>query len=292
MQAPQTAIARPGATPSRRALLLAAAVAAAVALLALATRPHRAWWQQAVATAERSSALAARPAPAVPPATIGRTPAPAPAPAPAKKAPARSRRPAAPAQPILGHPPAPIAPPAPKPAPSAAARAQARLRAQVAAERRQLLAFRRYLAARQAPAALPAGTGAVLLSDGRAVPPPDAPPVVARVIQAANAIATVPYIWGGGHTRWRDRGYDCSGSVSFALAGAGLLDTPLTSGQFMLWGAPGPGRWITLYANREHVFMLVAGLRFDTGGLPVDGTRWQATPRSVAGFVAVHPVGL
>jgi cell wall-associated NlpC family hydrolase len=127
---------------------------------------------------------------------------------------------------------------------------------------------------------------------GRAVAPLNAPLAVRQVIAAANKIRTKPYVWGGGHGRWYDSGYDCSGSVSFALAGAGLLDSPLTSGLLARWGAAGPGRWITIYANGGHVFMEVAGLRFDTGGIRGSGTRWQAAGRSTAGFVARHPEGL
>jgi cell wall-associated NlpC family hydrolase len=129
-------------------------------------------------------------------------------------------------------------------------------------------------------------------SDGTAVAPLEAPDVVATVIAAGNEIATKPYKWGGGHGAWRDKGYDCSGSVSFALAGAGLMTSPLTSGGFMKWGARGPGRWITIYANQGHMFMVVAGLRFDTSGAQ-GGTRWQpAAGRSYAGFTQRHPPGL
>jgi cell wall-associated NlpC family hydrolase len=128
--------------------------------------------------------------------------------------------------------------------------------------------------------------------DGTAVAPLDAPDVVAQVIAAGNEIATKPYKWGGGHGAWRDNGYDCSGSVSFALAGAGLLQSPLTSGGLMQWGAPGRGRWITILANNGHTFMVVAGLRFDTSGA-AGGTRWQAVNgRSYAGFKVRHPPGL
>ena len=122
--------------------------------------------------------------------------------------------------------------------------------------------------------------------------PRDAPPIVRDVIRAGNVIAKTPYLWGGGHGSWSASGYDCSGSVSFALAGAGLLDSPLTSGAARPVGAPGRGRWITVYANGGHVFMEVAGLRFDTGGISGSGTRWQATGRSTSGFVARHPEGL
>jgi hypothetical protein len=131
-----------------------------------------------------------------------------------------------------------------------------------------------------------------VLPDGRAVAPRDAPQIVRDVINAGNVIAKTPYLWGGGHGSWSSVGYDCSGSVSFALAGAGLLDSPLTSGLLAKWGAAGPGHWITIYANAGHVFMFVAGLRFDTGGLGGNGTRWQPTLRSTAGFVARHPEGL
>jgi cell wall-associated NlpC family hydrolase len=128
--------------------------------------------------------------------------------------------------------------------------------------------------------------------DGTAVAPLEAPDIVATVIAAGNAIATTPYVWGGGHGAWRDKGYDCSGSVSFALAGAGLMTSPLVAAQFMHWGARGPGKWITIYANPGHTFMVVAGLRFDTSGAQA-GTRWQpAAGRSYAGFVARHPPGL
>jgi cell wall-associated NlpC family hydrolase len=130
-------------------------------------------------------------------------------------------------------------------------------------------------------------------SDGTAVAPLEAPDVVATVIAAGNEIATKPYKWGGGHGAWRDSGYDCSGSISFALAGAGLLETPLDSTRFMHWGAKGRGRWITIYANAGHAFMVVAGIRFDTSGAQGGGTRWQpAAARSYNGFTARHPPGL
>jgi cell wall-associated NlpC family hydrolase len=141
-------------------------------------------------------------------------------------------------------------------------------------------------------AQVPVGDTGRVLADGTAVAPKDAPQIVRDVINAGNVIAKTPYLWGGGHGSWAANGYDCSGSVSFALAGAGLLDSPLTSGLLARWGTAGPGRWITIYANGGHVFMEVAGLRFDTGGIRGSGTRWQATGRSTAGFVARHPEGL
>ena len=146
-----------------------------------------------------------------------------------------------------------------------------------------------------APATNPApvtGDIATVGIDGNAVAPADAPAVVKEIIAAGNAIARKPYVWGGGHQRWLARGYDCSGSVSYALHGASLLDDPLVSGGFMRWGDAGPGDWVTIYANRGHVFMIVAGLRFDTSGQRQVGTRWQAAPRTLHGFRARHPVGL
>src|SRR5690349_20866290 len=128
---------------------------------------------------------------------------------------------------------------------------------------RDLQQFRKYLAT---VPPTPSDRAAVT-SSGDAAAPFNAPQVVIAVVEAANQIAKPPYRWGGGHGAWRDKGYDCSGSVSFALAGAGLLNTPLDSTRFMNYGAPGPGKWITIYANASHAFMTIAGLRFDTGGL-------------------------
>jgi hypothetical protein len=115
---------------------------------------------------------------------------------------------------------------------------------------------------------------------------------VRRVIAAGDRIAGYPYKYGGGHGQWRDSGYDCSGSVSYALHGAGLLDSALTSGDFMSWGQPGPGRWITIYASPGHVYMVVNGRRFDTSGQDVSGSRWQADDRSSSGYTVRHPTGL
>ena len=116
--------------------------------------------------------------------------------------------------------------------------------------------------------------------------------VVARVVRAANRIQSKPYKYGGGHGRWRDSGYDCSGSVSYALHGGGLLSSALTSGGFMRWGAPGRGRRITIYASPSHVYMVIDGRRFDTTGRSETGSRWQASDRSSAGYVVRHPPGL
>ncbi len=143
-----------------------------------------------------------------------------------------------------------------------------------------------------AQAGIGLGPRAAVDANGMAAAPNNAPSVVVQLIQAANQIARTPYLWGGGHGAWADRGYDCLGSVSFALAGAGLLDRPLDSTAFERWGDAGPGRWITVYANPGHAFMVVAGLRFDTGALRGGGSRWQRAPRSTAGFAARHPPGL
>jgi cell wall-associated NlpC family hydrolase len=135
-------------------------------------------------------------------------------------------------------------------------------------------------------------TRATALPNGVALPPLEAREEVKQIIEAGNVIARSPYLWGGGHGKWLDKGYDCSGSVSFALAAAGLLGGPQTSGQLMSWGEPGHGKWITIYANDGHVFMEVAGIRFDTSGRQVTGSRWQNAMRSTSGFVARHPAGL
>ena len=118
------------------------------------------------------------------------------------------------------------------------------------------------------------------------------PLAVRRVIAAGNRIARAPYIYGGGHGNWNSGGYDCSGSISYALHGGGLLDTAMASGGFMSWGDPGPGRWITIYANPGHAFMVVAGRRFDTTGREQTGSRWQSAMRDTSSYVVRHPPGL
>jgi hypothetical protein len=139
---------------------------------------------------------------------------------------------------------------------------------------------------------------AAISSDGLAVIPDTAPPKLVALMHAANDVARKPYVYGGGHGRnagevWADSAYDCSGSVSYALAAAGYLKGPETSGTLMSFGKSGPGRWVTIYANAGHAFMVVAGLRFDTSGRQVTGTRWQdAKARSYAGFTVRHPSGL
>lgn len=133
---------------------------------------------------------------------------------------------------------------------------------------------------------------ATALPNGVALPPLEAPEQVLNVIRAGNIIAKTPYKWGGGHGRFQDSGYDCSGSVSYALYYAGLIAGPHASGDLMRYGRPGKGRWITLYANGGHVFMEVAGIRFDTSGARVTGSRWQNEIRTTAGFAVRHPPGL
>ena len=127
---------------------------------------------------------------------------------------------------------------------------------------------------------------------GFAQPPAGAPSAVALVIAAGNAIAGLPYSYGGGHAGFQAAAYDCSGSISYALAAAGLVNSPMASGPFMSWGDPGPGQWITVYANAGHAYMVVAGWRFDTSALRGGGTRWTRQMRPSGGFVARHPPGL
>jgi peptidoglycan hydrolase CwlO-like protein len=127
---------------------------------------------------------------------------------------------------------------------------------------------------------------------GMVQPPAGAPEAVRQIIAAGNAIATLPYIWGGGHASFQADGYDCSGSVSYVLAAAGLLTSPEVSGDFEGFGDPGPGQWVSIYASNGHVWMDVAGWRFDTVALAEDGTRWSQGGGEFAGFVVRHPAGL
>jgi hypothetical protein len=130
-----------------------------------------------------------------------------------------------------------------------------------------------------------------VLKNGVALPPLEAPPEVRAIFEAGNVIARSPYKWGGGHGKWQDSGYDCSGSVSYALAAAGLLSGPMASGGFMRWGKPGKGKWITIYTNPGHMFMIVAGVRFDTVARGQTGSRWINSSTSTSGYVARHPPG-
>jgi peptidoglycan hydrolase CwlO-like protein len=141
-----------------------------------------------------------------------------------------------------------------------------------------------------APAPLTPGETADYISESQASVPAAAPPAIAGAIEAANSIATTPYIWGGGHGSFSSPGYDCSGAVSFALNGGGFLSSPLDSTGLETWGEPGPGQWITVYANAGHAWMMIAGLAFDTVGGP--GPRWHSSPvDSPEGFIARHPSG-
>ena len=131
---------------------------------------------------------------------------------------------------------------------------------------------------------------AAVLAGPTATAPSSAPAAVKLAIAAGNELQGFPYRFGGGHASFEDTGYDCSGTVSYMLHGAGLLAGPLDSTGFMTWGLPGPGRWITIYANAGHAYAVVAGLRLDTSGTP-SGPRWRALPRGGAGFTARHPPG-
>ncbi|HEX8976958.1 MAG TPA: hypothetical protein VF781_10635 [Solirubrobacteraceae bacterium] len=135
---------------------------------------------------------------------------------------------------------------------------------------------------------------AALTAGGLAVPPIDAPTAVQEVIAAGNQIARLPYHWGGGHMTYEDTGYDCSGSISYVFAAANLLSSTVTSGELMNYGQPGPGKWITIFANAGHTFMIVAGLRFDTVALAETGSRWSTRrpDENLSTFAIRHPPGL
>ena len=145
-----------------------------------------------------------------------------------------------------------------------------------------------------APAQPATGEKAVLNADGTATAPASAPDVVKAVIEAGNRIIDKPYKYGGGHGKWEDSGYDCSGSMSYALHGGGLLDQALTSSGFSSWGKAGKGAWITTYGSGGHSYMVVAGLRFDTGynDGDSDGPDWSTRMRPGTGYTPRHPAGL
>jgi hypothetical protein len=136
------------------------------------------------------------------------------------------------------------------------------------------------------------GEVATIGPDGLAIAPASAPPEVHAMIAAGNKIHDKPYKYGGGHGKWRDTGYDCSGSMSYVFHSAGLLETALDSTGFMSWGDAGKGTWVTNYANPSHSYMVIAGLRFDTSGRAEDGSRWDTTMRSASGYTVRHPSGL
>ncbi|MDQ3609489.1 MAG: peptidoglycan-binding protein [Actinomycetota bacterium] len=143
------------------------------------------------------------------------------------------------------------------------------------------------------PGDLEQGEQASITGDGLAVAPAGAPEKVRQIIAAGNEIATKPYKYGGGHGgRWEDTGYDCSGSVSYALYKAGIVDSSMPSGGYMDWAKAGEGDWVPVYANEGHMYMVVAGLRFDTSGRSENGTRWQEEMRDPAAYEVRHPEGL
>jgi hypothetical protein len=136
------------------------------------------------------------------------------------------------------------------------------------------------------------GEEATIAPDGTAIAPASAPEEVKAMIAAGNEIHDFPYKYGGGHGKWHDTGYDCSGSMSYVLHGAGLLDEALDSTGFMSWGESGKGQWVTNYANSSHSYMVIAGLRFDTSGRAEDDSRWHTEMRSARGYTVRHPAGL
>jgi cell wall-associated NlpC family hydrolase len=142
------------------------------------------------------------------------------------------------------------------------------------------------------PTAAPTGRATLNADRRTATAPADAPPQVVAAVAAANALTRKPYVYGGGHGRWADRGYDCSGTVSYVLHAADLLDGALDSSGLARWGARGKGAWISVYGKRTHAYMVIAGLRFDTSGAGESGPRWRPQPRSGAGYAVRHPAGL
>ena len=142
------------------------------------------------------------------------------------------------------------------------------------------------------PTATTPGSTAKLAKDGSAIPPADAPDEVVAAIEAANEIEDKPYEYGGGHGDWKDRGYDCSGSVSYALHAAGLLKTPMDSGDLMKWGDAGKGSWITVYSNSGHAYAVIAGLRWDTSMTEGNGPGWSEEMRPGQDFKKRHWDGL
>jgi peptidoglycan hydrolase CwlO-like protein len=142
------------------------------------------------------------------------------------------------------------------------------------------------------PSAAPPNGQTATLVNGRAIPPANAPVAVRSAIEAGNRIVGLPYVWGGGHGSFESSGYDCSGTVSYALRGGGFLSSPLDSSGLTTWGSPGPGSWITVYAYSGHAYVVIAGLRLDTSGtVGGSGPSWSTEMRPSSGFVARHPDG-
>jgi cell wall-associated NlpC family hydrolase len=165
--------------------------------------------------------------------------------------------------------------------------------AEVKQELKQMQAAERSAAQQQKQRLTPVPGGESVGGNGTIPIPANVPETVQRVIAGANAIADFPYVFGGGHASFVDNAYDCSGSVSYALAAGGLIGAPETSGELESWGAPGPGRYITVYANAGHTYMYVDGVLFDTAGRSgVYASRWQVAPTDNAGYVVRHPPGL
>jgi peptidoglycan hydrolase CwlO-like protein len=178
---------------------------------------------------------------------------------------------------------------------------QSQLKAQIAKQRRLLRSAVAAVGYQPEPGVVnfspvpgPGGARVTLNSDGSASAPASAPRVIKAAVAAGNQIRSTPYIWGGGHGSFSDRGYDCSGSVSYVLHAAGVLSSPMASGPLMGWGAPGAGKWITIYANAGHVWMTVGGLRFDTSGRSGTGSRWQTglNYAGTSGYAIRHYPGL
>jgi cell wall-associated NlpC family hydrolase len=165
--------------------------------------------------------------------------------------------------------------------------------AEVRKELEQMQAVQRSETQNQRRALTPVPGGESIGGVGTIPIPADIPEVVQKVIAGANEIADFPYVYGGGHASFIDDAYDCSGSVSYALAAGGLLSSPETSGELESWGVPGPGRYITVYANAGHTYMYVDGLLYDTAGRSgVYASRWQVQPTDNAGYVVRHWPGL
>ena len=165
--------------------------------------------------------------------------------------------------------------------------------AEVKRELNQMHAVERAAAQTQRQELTPVAGGGSVGGNGTIPIPSGVPEAVQRVIAGGNAIADFPYIWGGGHGSFVANGYDCSGSVSYALAAGGLLGTPLVSGALATWGEPGPGRWITIYANAGHTFMDVDGVWFDTAGRSGPyASRWLVATPPLEGYAVRHPPGL
>jgi cell wall-associated NlpC family hydrolase len=165
--------------------------------------------------------------------------------------------------------------------------------AEVKAELQQMQAVERSAKHARATRLAPVPGGQSIAGNGTIPIPTGVPEVVQKVVAGANEIADFPYVFGGGHASFVDNAYDCSGSVSYALAAGGLLSAPLTSGELESWGAPGPGRYITVYANAGHTYMYVDGIMYNTAGRSgVFASRWQVSGVDNSGFVVRHYPGL